>query len=146
MMTKLEKLVDLAIAWLEMQGAGQRLEEGAAEKPAKKSTKKEKTAPEAAAAAAPTQAEASNPTAPEPTEKETYDELTRLAATFIGPNTPGADDRRAKAVKHVTDTYKVDALSKVPHGPQRAQLIGWFKDQLVEKQKAAAAAPSGFGV
>ncbi|MES2155977.1 MAG: hypothetical protein V4510_12660 [bacterium] len=107
--------------------------------------------PEAAAPAAPTPpaaAPAPAPAAqPEMTDKESYDELCRLAISFIAADKPGTEERRGSAMKHVGDTYKVAALSAVPHGPQRLQLIGWFKDQLIAgAQKAPTPAPAGFGV
>ncbi len=115
-------------------------------------TRKPKEAPaEAAAPATPTPpaaAPAPAPAAqPEMTDKESYDELCRLAISFIAADKPGTEERRGTAMKHVESTYKVAALSAVPHGPQRLQLIGWFKDQLIAgAQKAPMPAPAGFGV
>lgn len=151
MMQKLEKVLDLAIAYFEQQLGGASTTDAA---PKKTRTKKETTAAAETAAPAPTPAPAvppaapatpATPAVPEMTDEESYKELCRHVAAFIAPQTPGEEERRAFAIKHVADTYKVDALNKVPHGPQRTQLIQWVKDQLVKKNTPAPA-PSGFGV
>lgn len=139
MMQKLERLVDLAIQYLEIQVGDRTV---ADPKPKKAGKAKE---PEAPAPLPPVVPPAIPPaTAPEMTDKESYDELCRLAIGFIAADKPGTEERRAKAMSHVESTYKVSALSGVPHGPQRLQLIAWFKSQ--NGTAAPASAPAGFGV
>ena len=99
---------------------------------------------ETAAPSAPPAAPPAPPAAVEMTENESYDELCKHVIGYIGAPAAGHEARRAFAEKHVADTYKVASLSAVPHGPQRAQLTQWFKEQM--KGAAAAPAPAGFGV
>lgn len=138
MMTKLERLIDLAIAWLE-----QNLGDAQPAAPKKSRTAKAKSENGAAEAQPEKTAE------PEMDEKQSYDELCRVTLAFINKDADAAAAaiRRAHAEKFVTETYKVAALSKVPHGPQRLQLIAWMKEQLVSyKAPAAAPQPAGLGV
>lgn len=106
---------------------------------------KEEKAPDAPAAPAQPAVPPTPPAAAELTDKESYDEMCRLAIAYIAADKPGTEERRALAMKHVEATYRVSALSGVPHGPQRLQLIEWFKGNL-PKVAASAPAPAGFGV